>query len=79
MQQNVQAGPPPAVLGAVTWRRSSAADPADDCIEIAALPGGDVAVRSSGDPDATPLVYTRAEIDAFILGVKDGEFDDLIG
>ncbi|MGH3589241.1 MAG: DUF397 domain-containing protein, partial [Pseudonocardia sp.] len=29
------------------------------------------------DPQGPALVYTRAEIDAFIKGAKDGEFDDL--
>jgi hypothetical protein len=46
---------------------------------MAALPDGGVALRSSADPTGTALVYTRAEIAAFILGAKDGEFDDLIG
>jgi hypothetical protein len=34
-------------------------------------------VRNSRDPQGPALVYTRAEIAAFILGAKDGEFDDL--
>ncbi|SIO85630.1 hypothetical protein BQ8420_07920 [Nocardiopsis sp. JB363] len=32
-------------------------------------------VRDSKNPDAAPLVFTRAEWDAFVEGVKDGEFD----
>jgi hypothetical protein len=79
MQQNDGTGVPATALGAVTWRRGSAVDPAAVCIEMAALPGGGVGVRSSADPDGPALVYTRAEIRAFILGAKAGEFDDLIG
>jgi hypothetical protein len=64
-------------LGAVAWRKSSASNPSGDCIEVAALASGAVAVRNSRDPQGPALVYTRAEIAAFIAGAKDGEFDDL--
>jgi Domain of unknown function (DUF397) len=65
-------------LGAVEWRKSRASNPSGDCIEVAALDSGAIAVRNSRDPHGPALVYTRAEIDAFIKGAKDGEFDDLI-
>ena len=65
-------------LGALTWRKSSASNPSGDCIEVAALDSGAVAVRNSRDPHGPALVYTRAEIAAFIRGAKDGEFDDLM-
>jgi hypothetical protein len=45
---------------------------------MALLPGGDIAVRNSRDPDGPTLVYTQAEIHALLQGVKDGEFDDLL-
>ena len=32
-------------------------------------------MRNSGDPDGPQLYFTEAEWDAFVLGVKDGEFD----
>ena len=32
-------------------------------------------MRNSGDPDGPKLYFTEAEWDAFVLGVKDGEFD----
>jgi hypothetical protein len=62
----------------VTWRKSRQSNPSGNCVEVAALPGGDVAVRNSRHPSGPALVYTRAEITAFLAGVKDGEFDDLI-
>jgi hypothetical protein len=34
-----------------------------------------VAVRHSRRPDAETILYTRAEREAFIKGVKAGEFD----
>jgi hypothetical protein len=54
-----------------------ASNPSGACVEIAGLPGGGVAVRNSRDPDGPALVYTRAEMAAFVAGVRNGEFDDL--
>lgn len=59
------------------WRKARASNPSGACVEVAPLPGGDVAVRNSRDPGGPALVYTRAEIAAFLTGVKAGEFDDL--
>lgn len=64
-------------LGAVKWRKSSASNPSGNCVEAAALPDGQVAVRNSREPEGAALVYTRAEIAAFLAGVRNGEFDDL--
>ena len=77
MQQIEDTGIAAEQLGAVAWRKSSASNPSGDCIEVAALDSGAVAVRNSRDPQGPALVYTRAEIAAFIAGAKDGEFDDL--
>lgn len=65
------------LLGAVTWRKASASNPSGDCVEVAALDGGAVAVRNSREPHGPALVYTPAEIAAFLAGAKAGEFDDL--
>ncbi|MCM3925255.1 DUF397 domain-containing protein [Frankia sp. AiPs1] len=37
-----------------------------------------MAVRNSRHPNGPALVYTRAEIEALILGAKDGDFDNLL-
>jgi hypothetical protein len=60
-----------------SWRKSTASNPSGACVEVAALPGGDVAVRNSRHPSGPALVYTKAEIAAFLAGVRNGEFDDL--
>ncbi|OON75351.1 DUF397 domain-containing protein [Streptomyces tsukubensis] len=65
-------------LHEVVWQKSLHSNSQGSCVEFAKLPGGDVAVRNSRHPDGPALVYTRAEIEAMLLGVKDGEFDHLI-
>nr|WP_236071142.1 DUF397 domain-containing protein [Streptomyces polyasparticus] len=59
------------------WRKSGRSNPNGECVELTDLPDGRVAVRNSRFPSGPALVYTKAEIAAFIQGAKDGEFDDL--
>ena len=66
-----------ADLAVTAWRRSSASNARGNCVEIATLPDGGVAVRNSRSPAGPALIYTRAELAAFIRGVRSGEFDDL--
>jgi hypothetical protein len=61
------------------WRKSRHSGANGNCVEVAALPGGDVALRNSRYPDGPALVYTRAEMAAFLAGAKDGEFDHVVG
>ncbi|QSB15166.1 DUF397 domain-containing protein [Natronosporangium hydrolyticum] len=68
-----------ADLPPLAWQKSRRSNPSGNCVELAALPdGGGVAVRNSRHPDGPVLVYTPAEIDAFLGGVRDGDFDHLL-
>jgi len=76
--REIHNGMPATELDGVTWQKSRRSNSQGNCVEIAALPGGGAAVRNSRHPEGPALVYTRAEMEALILGVKDGEFDHLI-
>jgi len=56
------------------WVKSSYSGPQGNCVEVAHLPGGEVAMRNSRQPDGPALIFTRAEWDAFLSGARDGEF-----
>lgn len=67
-------------LSTLTWRKSSFSGgdgDNDNCVEVAAVPDGRIAVRNSNDRAAGVVLFTRAEMAAYLAGVKAGEFDDL--
>jgi hypothetical protein len=64
-------------IAGAQWIKSGRSNQSGNCVEVARLPDGSVAVRNSRHPDGPALVYTRAEIIAFVEGAKDGDFDGL--
>lgn len=71
-------GMPAYEVGEVQWRKSRHSNANGACVEVATVPSGAVLVRNSRFPDGPVLVYTPAEIAAFLAGAKDGEFDNLL-
>ncbi len=61
----------------VSWTKSRYSNAEGNCVEVARIDGG-VAVRNSRHPEGPALVYTSAELAAFLSGAKDGEFDHLL-
>jgi len=71
-------GMPAGDLRAARWRKSGRSSAQGNCVETANLSGDAVAVRNSRHPDGPALIFTKAEVQAFVEGVKDGDFDDLV-
>jgi Domain of unknown function (DUF5753)/Domain of unknown function (DUF397) len=67
------------IMSRAVWRKSSCSGGANgggttECVEVAALGDDRIAVRDSKHPDGAALFLTRAELAAWISGVKTGEF-----
>ncbi len=71
-------GTPAGQLSVDRWQKSRRSNPSGNCVELAQLPDGGIAVRNSRDPDGPALIYTREEIVAFLLGARDGDFDNFV-
>jgi hypothetical protein len=66
-----------AELGEARWQKSSFSG-TSNCIEMAQLQTGEVAVRNSRDLNGPTLVYTRGEIETLLHGIRNGDFDALV-
>jgi hypothetical protein len=70
----------PVDLTRAAWRKSSrcaGSGASDQCVEVALLGDSRTAVRDSKQPGGTVLFLTRAELAAWISGVKHNEFANL--
>ena len=67
-------GMPTSSLGVATWQKSRHSNPHGDCVELAKLEGGGIAVRNSRYPGGPALVFARAEMAAFIQGAAERYF-----
>ncbi len=72
--QRINNGVGPSPLTGVVWRKSRYSNPSGNCVELAELADGRIAVRNSRYPGGLALIYPRAEMAAFIHGTKQGEF-----
>ncbi|HET6503640.1 MAG TPA: DUF397 domain-containing protein [Amycolatopsis sp.] len=66
------------LVAGAPWRKSRHSGALGNCVEVAPLATGEIAIRNSRFPLGPVLVYTRAEMAAFLAGAKDGEFDDVL-
>ncbi|WP_322761983.1 DUF397 domain-containing protein [Frankia sp. Cr2] len=75
--QEIYNGMSATALPQVTWQKSQRSNSQGNCVEMARLSSDTVAVRNSRHPEGPALIYTRDEIEALVLGAKDGDFDNL--
>jgi hypothetical protein len=66
----------PVGLSVPTWRTARTCD-GGTCVRVAATDSM-ILIDDSRAPGGPPLSYTIEEFRAFIIGVKNGDFDDLI-
>lgn len=60
-----------------TWHKSAHSGKQGNCVEVARLHTGQVAIRNSRYPSGPALIFTRPEMESFLLGAADGEFNYL--
>lgn len=73
----VLTGTPADRIAVAAWRKSTHSGAQGNCVEVAALPDGELAVRNSRFPSGPALVCTREELAAFLAAAKAGELDDV--
>jgi hypothetical protein len=57
------------------WKKSSLSYANGNCVQVAGLSDSVIRVRNSRDVNGPVLKFTIAEWDAFLAGVRNGEFD----
>lgn len=57
------------------WVKSSLSQMNGNCVEVGGLSGDVICVRDSKNRRGPVLRFTQAEWDAFVGGVRNGEFD----
>jgi hypothetical protein len=62
-----------SLIGAI-WRKSSRSGALGNCVELAPLPGAEMAVRNSRDPHGAALIYSSMDMSGFLTRVKAGDF-----
>lgn len=67
-------------LAGADWHRAPGSDPGEPLVEYAFVVHTDgqtyVALRDAAAPDGPYQVYTRTEWEAFVGGIRDGDFDE---
>ncbi|MFD4117531.1 DUF397 domain-containing protein [Streptomyces niveus] len=71
----VENGVAASSITGVAWVKARASMGDGNCVEVAELSGGELAMRNSRFPEGPALVFTRKEMAAFVDGAKAAEFD----
>jgi Domain of unknown function (DUF397) len=77
-RSRVYNGMPAGRLRGARWLKSGRSSAQGNCVETAKVSDDRVAVRNSRHPRGPALIFSQAEVRAFLEGVKDGDFDELM-
>jgi hypothetical protein len=62
------------ILASAVWRKSSYSGGGlaggAECVEVAPLTNGQIAIRNSKRPNETPVLFTRADLPILIRAIK---------
>jgi hypothetical protein len=61
-------------LSRALWRKSTRSNNGGACVEVATNLPAVVAIRDSKDPDGPVLVFNPDKWQAFVVGIRAGEF-----
>ncbi|MCW2919603.1 MAG: putative regulator protein [Actinomycetia bacterium] len=75
----VQSGMSASGIQDVTWKKSRRSNPSGNCVEIAELADGAIAVRDSRQQAGPALIYSRTEIGVLISRARAGGLDRPVG
>ncbi|MEV4103698.1 DUF397 domain-containing protein [Nonomuraea sp. NPDC049649] len=56
----------------IAWRKSSYSTDGGNCVEVAPLANGRIAMRDSKDPSGPMLVFDSEAFSKFTAAIKDG-------
>ncbi len=65
-------------VGEVAWRKSRYSNSTGNCVEFAALGDELVGIRDSKHPEGPVLVFSSAEVAAWLEDLTSGGIDDLL-
>jgi Domain of unknown function (DUF397) len=66
----------PQTLGELSWRVARKCN-GGECVRVAAS-GDEIIIGSSKHLDGPVISYSREEFAAFVEGIRQGDFDDLL-
>jgi len=78
MREEIHNGMSASDVPGARWRKSSYSNPSGNCVEMARLGDGRVAIRNSRFPEGAALVYSAGQFRAFVEEAKAGRLGDLL-